>query len=43
MRKPYCIANQCEIPEWMGKQCEQKECQWLVFVCPNDLAIDTMR
>lgn len=33
---PWCIANSCVIPRHTAKECENKNCPHLVYVCEND-------
>jgi hypothetical protein len=33
----WCVANQAIIPDWVGKECEKKQCQWIVFMCQADI------
>jgi hypothetical protein len=37
VKMPFCIANQCVVPQHTGKECENKQCRHLVFVCESDL------
>jgi hypothetical protein len=37
MKMPFCIANQCVVPQHTGKECENKQCRHLVFVYEADL------
>jgi hypothetical protein len=37
MNLPFCIANKCVLPEWVGQNCERKHCQWIKHVSEAEL------
>lgn len=45
MKVPWCIANSCVIPRHTAKECENKNCRHLAYMCEADIppSIDPMR
>gem|GEM_PF-3252725 len=36
MKVPWCIANNCVIPRHTAKECEEKNCRHLAYMCEAD-------